>query len=301
MPTTEEFNRLVGSELVDSSGSKIGKITGLYMDDATGQPEWAAVSSGMFGKKSHMVPLAGASMRDDSMAVPFSKELVKEAPGAGEDDDHLTQAEEARLCEHYGLPYGDAASPSGLPGTQQRAMPGAATPGTVTSPETGIPPTAAASPPAGTGAPLAGRDTAGGDDAMTRSEEEMRIGRASREAGRARLHKWVETETVNTTVPVTHEEARIVREPITDENRDRAMSGPEFTESEHEVILHEEQPVVEKRTVPKERVRLEKEVVTEEQPVSGTVRKERIETAGEGHEGGTRDTGIGERGRRPRR
>jgi uncharacterized protein (TIGR02271 family) len=292
MPTTEEFQRLVGSELVDSSGGRIGKITGLYMDDATGQPEWAAVSSGMFGKKSHMVPLAGASMRDDSMSVPFSKELVKEAPGAGENDDHLTQAEEARLYEHYGLPYGDAASPSGLPETEQTAMPGTATP-----PETGIPPTAAASPPAGTGVPQAGRGTAAADDAMTRSEEEMRIGRSRREAGRARLHKWVETETVNTTVPVTHEEARIVREPITDENRDRAMSGPEFTESEHEVILHEEQPVVEKRTVPKERVRLEKEGVTEEQPVSETVRKERIETAGEGGQEG----GIGERGRRPRR
>jgi stress response protein YsnF len=55
------------------------------------------------------------------------------------------------------------------------------------------------------------------------------------------------------------------------------MSGPEISESEHEVVLHEEQPVTEKRTVPKERVRLDKEVQTDEREVSDTVRKEQLE------------------------
>jgi stress response protein YsnF len=44
---------------------------------------------------------------------------------------------------------------------------------------------------------------------------------------------------------------RVEREPITDANRDAALAGPDLTEAEHEVTLREEEPVVEKRTVPK--------------------------------------------------
>jgi stress response protein YsnF len=46
-------------------------------------------------------------------------------------------------------------------------------------------------------------------------------------------------------------------------------------------VLHEEEPVVEKRTVPKERVRLEKDVETDDEQVSEQVRKERIEAEGD--------------------
>ena len=45
-------------------------------------------------------------------------------------------------------------------------------------------------------------------------------------------------------------------------------------------MLHEEEPVVEKRVVPKERVRLDTETITEEREVSEEVRKEQIETEG---------------------
>jgi uncharacterized protein (TIGR02271 family) len=126
-----------------------------------------------------------------------------------------------------------------------------------------------------------GREAADGDgDAMTRSEERMRVGTERRETGRARLRKYVVTENVQTTVPVSHEEARVVREPITDENRDAARSGPAIAEGEHEVTLHEERPVVDAQAEPVERVRLEPETVTEDETVSGEVRKERIEAEG---------------------
>jgi stress response protein YsnF len=58
---------------------------------------------------------------------------------------------------------------------------------------------------------------------------------------------------------------------------DAAMRGPDISEAEHEVVLHEEQPVVEKRTVPRERVRLDKEAVTGEEQVAEEVRKEQID------------------------
>jgi len=79
------------------------------------------------------------------------------------------------------------------------------------------------------------------------------------------------------TVPIRREKARLVTEPITDRNIDQALSGPDLRESEHEVALTEEEIDVSKRVVPKERVRLEKEVDTEEVPVNETIRKERIE------------------------
>ena len=121
----------------------------------------------------------------------------------------------------------------------------------------------------------------GGGDAMTRSEEELEVGKVRREAGRVRLRKYVVTENVATTVPVEREEVRVEREPITAANVDEATAGAEISEQEHEVVLHEEEPVVSKRTVPKERVRLEKDAVTSEEQVSADLRKEQIEAEGE--------------------
>ena len=92
-----------------------------------------------------------------------------------------------------------------------------------------------------------------------------------------RLKKYVVEDQVTKTVPVRREEVRVEREPITDANVDRATDGPAISEEEHEVTLRAEEPVVEKRTVPQERVRLEKDVETDEREVSETVRSERID------------------------
>jgi uncharacterized protein (TIGR02271 family) len=134
-----------------------------------------------------------------------------------------------------------------------------------------------------------GRDTApaGADDAMTRSEEELDVHTTRRPSELVRLKKRVVTEHQQVTVPVQREEVRIEREPITDANRDAALSGPEIREADHEVMLNEEQVVVQKRTVPKERVRLGKDVVTEDQAVDEEVRKERIDVD---HEGSARNS-----------
>jgi uncharacterized protein (TIGR02271 family) len=237
-----------GRTMVGSDGEKIGKIGEIYDDPQTGRPEWATVSSGLFGTKSNFVPLAGASPDGEDVRARVTKDQVKDAPGV-EAHDELSEQEERRLFEHYGVPYTTEGST-----TSQGAPRGVAENG--------------------------GRTADDGDDAMTRSEEELHVGTTSREAGRARLRKYVVTEQVHKTVPVSHEEVRVEREPITDGNVDEAMSGAEISEGEHEVVLHEEEPVVEKRTVPKERVRLGKETTTEERQVSDEVRKERIEAEG---------------------
>ncbi|MFJ5779458.1 YsnF/AvaK domain-containing protein [Streptomyces sp. NPDC093094] len=91
------------------------------------------------------------------------------------------------------------------------------------------------------------------------------------------MRKYIVTEEVQQTVPVRHEEVRVEREPITDDNRDAAMSGPDIGEAEHEVTLHEERPVIQTETVPVERVRMTTQEHAGEETVHGTVRKEKID------------------------
>jgi uncharacterized protein (TIGR02271 family) len=194
----------------------------------------------------------------DSVQVPYDKQQVSDAPSM-EADGSLSQDEEAQLYRHYGLDYSEHRSDSGLAAGTDRDADADTDHGTV------------------------GRDTSGPttDDAMTRSEEELQVGTTQRERGRVRLRKYVTTEQVTQTVPVQREELRVEREPITDANLDDATSGPAISEEEHEVTLHEETPVVEKRAVPKERVRLDTETVTEDRQVSEEVRKEQIEVDGD--------------------
>jgi uncharacterized protein (TIGR02271 family) len=288
---TDDFRSWIGRKAVDRNGDKIGRIDDIYADDDTGQPEWLTVHTGMFGGHVSFVPLRGAQVQGDDLMVAYDKDQVKDAPRA-EADGHLSEDEEDRLYDYYGMGAGYAStsgrgSEDTVSGMGSRGDLGSAdtgrtgTLGTDSSGTTGL-------DTAGTDASRnttrsAGHDTSGPntDDAMTRSEEEVQIGTRRRESGRARLRKWVETEQVERTVPVQREEVRVVREPITEANRGQAMSGPDLSSEEHEVVLHEEEVDVQKRVVPKERVRLETETVTEQVPVTEEVRKERIATEGD--------------------
>jgi uncharacterized protein (TIGR02271 family) len=231
-------------QVVDRDGEKIGKVDEVYLDEVSGQPEWISVNTGLFGLKSSFVPLQGAHPRGEEVQIAFSKDQVKDAPGVTPDEE-LSDREERELWSHYGLEYGDHET--------------------------------------GGGREPVGRDVSGPetDDAMTRSEEELRVGTRQREGGRARLRKYVVTEEVTQTVPVRKEKAVLEHEPITDANVDAATSGPAISDEEHEVVLNEEEVVVEKKAVPKERVRLDKETETSEEQVSQQVRKERIEAEGD--------------------
>ena len=253
MTTMTDAYTWQGRDLLGSDGEKIGSVKEIYEDAATGKPEWALVTSGLFGTRSHFVPLAGAQPDGEAVRVAATKDQVKNAPSI-EGEGQLSEADERRLFEHYNVPYTEQGS------VTSEGVPGAGAQGDATGHDTSGPNT---------------------DEAMTRSEEELRVGKAERERGRARLRKYIVTEEVQTTVPVRREEVRVEREPITDDNMEQALDGPELSEEEHEVVLHEEQPVVEKRTVPKERVALRKETVTDEQQVSEQVRKEQIESEGD--------------------
>ena len=65
------------------------------------------MSSGLFGTKSNFVPLAGASPDGEDVRAHVTKDQVKDAPGV-ENDGDLSEPEERRLFEHYGVPYTSA-------------------------------------------------------------------------------------------------------------------------------------------------------------------------------------------------
>ena len=213
------LDRLDGKPVIGSDGSKIGTVADIYFDKDTEQPEWALVTTGMFGTKHSFVPITNASMEGDELRVPFTKDQVKDAPNL-DDDGELSQDEEAMLARHYGMSYSEAPSDTGLPQGG----------GTATATETT------------TQQPTVGRDVSGPetDNAMTRSEEELRIGKVRRPSGLVRLRK------------------RIVQEQV----------------------------VVDKEVVPKERIRLDTDTVVEERQVSETVAREEITVEGD-VEGGT--------------
>jgi uncharacterized protein (TIGR02271 family) len=282
MPTTQQVADWKGEKVVGNGDEKLGTIDEIYLDEETGKPEWLAVKTGLFGTKVSFVPLADARQEGDHVVVPFDKDTVKDAPNA-EADGALSQDEEAALYAHYGYDYSERRSDSGLPGGG-----GKGTDRDARFEREGREGEGSGRRDAGG---TVGRDTSGPttDEAMTRSEEELRVGKTSRETGRARLRKYVVTENVTETVPVQREEVRVEREPITDANRDAALDGPAISEEEHEVVLHKEEPVVQKDVVPKERVRMDKDTVTDDETVSEEVRQERIEVEGDAR-AGTRDT-----------
>ena len=188
---------------------------------------------------------------------PYEKAQIKDAPGI-DPDGALSHDEEGELYRHYGRDYAGT-SGSGLSSDTT---------------ETERTDRDHVSDEGGSGHDTSGPNT---DDAMTRSEEELRVGTTEREAGRVRLRKYIVEDEVTQTVPVRREEIRVEREPITDANAGDATEGPDISEEEHEIVLHEEEVVMSKQTVPKERVRLEKDVETSEETVSETVRSERID------------------------
>ena len=240
--TMDELMSARGVPVYSTEGDKIGAVEEIFVDEQTDKPEWIGLGTGFLGTKRVLVPVEGATIADDRVTVPYSKGQIEETPDI--DADEISQETEERLYAHYGLAYSEQRSDTGLPA----------------------------------GGPSVDAETAAetGAESVTRSEEELRVGKMEGEAGRARLRKWVETEPVEADVELRRETARVTREPV-----DQPVSGAELGEQEIEVPLRQEKPVVEKQTVAKERVGIEKDVETESETVRDEVRKERIDVEGD--------------------
>jgi uncharacterized protein (TIGR02271 family) len=248
-----QIERIAGADVRGPDDDKIGSAGRVYVNDTTGEPSWVTVSSGLFGNRVSFVPLQDAAWDGEVLRVPYDKGLIKNAPNL-DSDGHLTRDQEEQLYAYYGVdtaPDGDLV-PTGYEGAGQPDMDSATDDAT--------------------------HDAT--DDAMTRSEEHLEVDTEQHEAGRVRLRKYVVTEEQTVTVPVTREEVRVEREPITDANRDAALAGEPISEADHEIVLHEDRVVVTTKAEPVERVRISAETVTEEETVVGEVRKEQIDVEG---------------------
>lgn len=259
---------VLGSTAYTHDGDKLGKVGHLFLDDQTGRPEFVSVNTGLFGTNESFVPVADADFAENRLTVPFTKDKVKDAPNVDAESGHLDQADEDILYKYYGM--GDTPS---APESDDLARDGFGRDGLEEDDQNGRKVQDVA----------VGHDTSetNSDDAMTLSEERVNVGTASQEAGRVRLRKYVTTENETVTVPVRKEKAVLEREPVTDDNLGDATSEPEISEEEHEVILHEEHPVVDKTVEPVERVRLGTETTVQDETVTESVRKEHVETDGD--------------------
>jgi uncharacterized protein (TIGR02271 family) len=200
---------------------------------------------------------------EDGVHVSVAKDMVSEAPKI-DADGHLTPDESAELYRHYGMP---------MPRTAPDKMAGGRA-GLEAEARTGRGKTAGEERAEGAQSGQRGRRDERGQD-MIRSEERLKVGTEQVESGHVRLRKYVVTEEQQVTVPVRHEEVRVEREPVTAGQ----PTGAKIGEQEQDVVLHAEKAVVGTETVPVEKVRLNTETVTEEQTVSGEIRKEQIEVS----------------------
>jgi uncharacterized protein (TIGR02271 family) len=291
---TDTVSSVIGKDVYDQSGDKIGSASEVYLDDESGQPEWVTVKTGLFGTKESFVPIRDADLTDQGVRVSVSKDQVKDAPKI-DTDGHLSPEEEQELYRYYGLGGGaDTGVQSGIETGRSAGTTTGIETGRTAGTETGTQTGTAGFQGQGldgqdieddrtdTARGAVGHDTSGPttDNAMTRSEERLNVGTRTEETGRARLRKYVVTENAQETVPVSHEEVRVEREPITDGNVGSAMDGPAISEEEHEVTLRAERPVVDKEAVPVERIRLDKQTVQEQEQVNAELRKEEVEVDG---------------------
>ena len=276
--TRERWRELV---VVDRDAATVGTIARFYLDRLSGRPTWALVQAGWLGDRRCLVPLADAAEADGEIRLPYTKAQVHGAPQVGTGPE-LTADHELALAGHYGLldRHGSVAEPTPTPGTP--GTPGA--PGTPEPPHPPVPgpPNREGSPAGQVGAPVVHTSPARPEEGgvvVTRSEEELVVGKRTR-LRRVRVRKYVVTEYVTRTIPVRREEVRLEELPASDVaegDADDWGTPDQGGAPELEVVLHREEPEIRLWPVPVERVRLRRQLVTEQHTVTAELRKEQVE------------------------
>lgn len=280
MTTEKNLKDLFNATAYDKDGDKLGAVKEIFVDDDTGQPACAEVGHGLFGMASSLVPMRGHRLSGEELQLAFSKDRIKDAPDVG-DDQHLTREDQQRIWDHYQL--SDARDTERYR-AEERAE-DAATRDVDHRREAAT---------AGTGAGIAGNrpghvtddrertDAAARHradaDSMVRSEERLNVDKENVETGQVRLRKHVVKDTETVEVPVTREEVRVEREPISRE--EAAGADSRIGDDEASVTLHEERVNVTKESVPVEKVKLGKETVRDTETHTEELRKEQIEADG---------------------
>jgi hypothetical protein len=267
--TRERWRDMV---VVDQDSATIGTITAFYLDRTTGLPTWALVQTGWFADARTFVPLTHAGETNQEIRIPYTKAFVQQGPRI-QAHQELSPDDEVVLSAYYGLDDHRGAVADRRLGAEP-AVTGST--GVSTAPAE---PAVRLSRAAPTGPHVPG-PAAQGPVEVVRSEEELQVGVRSR-LRRLRLRKYVVTEYVTRAIPVRREDVRFEEvtaptEPAS-EPGEHSRVPPASEEALLEVLLHREEPVVQLRVVPHERVRVFKDVVTEQRTVAEEIRKEQID------------------------
>ena len=270
------------STAFDKNGDKVGKVGQLFVDSNSGEPTFVAVNTGLFGRNSSLVPLAGAKLNNEELHVAHTKDEISDAPNISDTDEGLEPEEEERLYKHYGLTTQDSAQTQ----TSDRgnaAQAGTAA-GTGAAAGTAAGTTGRREETAKTSADTGKKAATSDDGSVIRSEEQLNVNKEKVASGRARLRKYVVEDTETVEVPVSREEVKVEREKLSPEEA-KKLGNTRIGEEHADVVLHEEQVNVDKETVPVEKINLNKETVTEKQKVSEDLKKERVEFQDETKDG----------------
>jgi stress response protein YsnF len=284
---------VIGAIADDRTGSPLGTVTAVFVDDVTGEPTWVGLTDGLHAAPDPtdialVAPIGGAESAGGRLRLAVSADAVRTAPRPAQAD-RLTPGEEETLRAHY-----SSASRTGAPDD----VPADAVAGDAVAQDAVAGDAGAGD--AGAGETRAG-DTVSGDDgygrqgtqdtAMTRSEERLRVESVREPWARAVLRIDTVTEEVMVPVTVTRQVARVEYLPLrpgedttttsgaASDATSRAASGTGENDDERSsgwVTLYGERPVVTVERAPLERVRLATSWVTEQQAVSETLRRERI-------------------------
>ena len=269
-------DRFAGYEVYDQSGSKIGKVDDLFVDE-NDNPEYIGVKIGFLGTRSTLIPWEAVSSTDDegrAITVAADKDTAKNGP-AFDDDREITPEFEQQVYSYYGLTRSSSSESSGSYGSYYSEESTDA--GTV-----------------GAGMSMGDTETgefrehaitdegvnqSRGDDLededelrVQRTEEELAAGTREREAGALNVRKRVRTDREQIEVPTRHEEVSVERVPVEGE-----ATEAEIGDEEVSIPVTEEEVVVEKRPVAKEEVRIRKDVVEDTEVVEEDVRREEVD------------------------
>ena len=261
--TNANIDALYDRTVVDQSGNKIGEIGQVYLDDASGQPAWVTVKTGLFGRNETFVPFKGLETSSDQVRTPYTKDKVKDAPSV-DPDGHLSEDETDELYRYYSDAFAsdtkttDKNVERGVAGGVAGQQAADSKKVTDTKSQTTV----------GQKLPVAE------DGSVVRHEERLNVGKERVETGRVRIRKHVVHDTETVEVPVEREEIHVERVPLDEKV---AADDVKLSEGTQDIVTHEERPVVNKETVGVEKIKIGKEAVQDTETVSGKVAKEQID------------------------
>ncbi|MSS44515.1 DUF2382 domain-containing protein [Cutibacterium sp. WCA-380-WT-3A] len=269
-PTNATIDALYDRTVVDQSGNKIGEIGQVYLDDASGQPAWVTVKTGLFGRNETFVPFKGLETSGGQIRTIYTKDKVKDAPNV-DPDGHLSEDETEELYRYYSDAFASGKTTGKTETTDKNVNQGGrVAAGGAGGNQVADNKTVSDTKDHGTDhkSPVAG------DGSVVRHEERLNVGKERVETGRVRIHKHIVHDTETVEVPVEREEIHVERVPLDEKV---AADDVKLSEGTHDIVTHEERPVVNKETVGVEKIRINKEAVQDTETVSDKVAKEQID------------------------